>query len=84
MHYHYQFGCSVMLLELYNTTCLLPGLSSDDSHNVKLAWSHALKPEQLGFNFWQAGELAESVSKIIDSQFADIVDMSDVQVLFIS
>ncbi|XP_030543340.1 vacuolar protein sorting-associated protein 53 A isoform X1 [Rhodamnia argentea] len=29
-----------------------------------------------------AGELAESVSKIIDSQYADGVDMSEVQVLF--
>lgn len=32
------------------------------------------------FNSWQSGELAESVSKIIDSQFADGVDMSEVQV----
>lgn len=36
-----------------------------------------------GFNFWQSGELAESVSKIIDSHLADGVDMSEVQVLAI-
>lgn len=38
----------------------------------------------LGFTFWQSGELAESVSKIIDSQLVDGVDMSEVQVLTIS
>lgn len=38
---------------------------------------------KLGIYFWQSGELAESVSKIIDSQLADGVDMSEVQVLAI-
>lgn len=35
----------------------------------------------MGLFAWQSGELAENVSKIIDSPFADKVDMSEVQVL---
>lgn len=34
--------------------------------------------------FLQSGELAENVSKIIDSQLVDAVDMSEVQVKTIS
>ncbi|KAK1303412.1 hypothetical protein QJS10_CPB11g01382 [Acorus calamus] len=39
----------------------------------------ALTKNQTLFNLFKSGELAENVSKIIDSQFADKVDMSEVE-----
>ena len=43
-----------------------------------------LKLGNLCYFFWQSGELAENVSKIIDSQLSDAVDMSEVQVKTVS
>ncbi|GAB4841540.1 HIT domain protein, partial [Ancistrocladus abbreviatus] len=58
-------------------------LSSSMQVFLIIRWSlkrcSALTKNQTLFNLFKSGELAENISKIIDPQFADRVDMSEVQ-----